>query len=427
MKSEHVHAICVGCAAVASAGALLLVIDPGRLVLELAASPFGWNRVIVIQVLATLPLAWFTAAILASLLPRVVAGGTTGAWIACGLALAAATVLWGASVGTALDGRSAGFAARLVVRSCWPLVLQIPWCVAGHAQAPIDSMRRMRGGSKTVLVLLALFLGVAAPATYLDRLMGRQTAEAAEMMRSSRIDRSVSTLTWLADIGSQRLVEFSDPSTATAARLSPVEARVLLSRTVARLANRIRSLENGPLNQDERMELASHFASIGQADKACEILEPVASESMRAAMLMAKCLQEDQHWEQSTEWLHTALSLAQEESPPDTVNEKVLVELQAEAYDLLAYNARELQNYERAEQYYHEALSRLPSKKGHFHAQLGKHYKLGGRSFKAAQHQRTAHEIAPDIYSAPDAVFLAAGLLVSVFVYVAVQEFVLSR
>lgn len=428
MKSEYVHAIAVGCAATSSAAALLLIFDAEeRLVLDLAASPFGWNRVTIVHVLAALPLAWLAAALLAPLLPRGIAGSTTGLWVACGLSLAAATILWGAAVGSVLDGRAAGFSTRLIVRTCWPFLLQVPWCLAAHAQAPTDGMQRMRGGSKTVLALLALFLAVGAPATYLDLLIRQRTVAVGEMIRDGRIDRAISALRWLADVGSSRPVDVSDPTTATAGRLSPQDALALLSRTVTRLADRIRRLENGPLNREQRLELARHFSSIGEHAKARAILEPVAAQNIQAAMLMARLLQEDQHWHQSSQWLNTALSLARKQSPPDQEKQKQLIEVQAEAYDLLAYNAREMQDYEGAEQYYREALEKLPSKKGHFHAQLGRHYKLGGRSLQAAQHQRTAHEIAPDIYTAPDAVYLAAALLVFVFLYVAIQEFVLTR
>src|SRR5205823_10067605 len=65
----------------------------------------------------------------------------------------------------------------------------------------------------------------------------------------------------------------------------------------------------------------------------------------------------------------------------------------------IAYNARETGQHAVAEAVYLRGLAEMPSAAAHFHFQLGRHYQLGGRSFRAAEHLRKAAALAPQTYA----------------------------
>ena len=137
---------------------------------------------------------------------------------------------------------------------------------------------------------------------------------------------------------------------------------------------------------------------------------------------MAELLQEEGNWRQSSGWFETALERAQSNPSQNADEAAASVALQSRSYDALAHNADKMKQFDAAEQYYLEALQTLPSQRAYFHHQLSRHYELAGRIIKSDEHRRASARLAADEDEPASTVLLLIGLVVTVVVYLLVQD-----
>src|SRR5262249_53912837 len=147
----------------------------------LALAPFGWHRLLVVQLLATLPLSLLLAYLLAR--SRLKQEAPLGAvlWTAVGVSLAWATYAAGSAAGVILTPADAGFFSRLVLRVAWCLLLELPWCLAGRWLAgPVTG--EWRTIPPRFAALLAVVGAVVLPGVYAHTLIAEQTREAESLL-----------------------------------------------------------------------------------------------------------------------------------------------------------------------------------------------------------------------------------------------------
>jgi hypothetical protein len=379
--------------------ALAAAAGPEHRSLGLAVAPFGWPRLLVVHLLATLPLSLLAAkkGSGAFFAPHDDAPPDTadaekaphpflawaGIWAALGAGLAWATVAAGAAVGEGLDREQADFSVRLAVRVLWCLGLQLPWCLLGQCL----SVRAWPGGPRRAEGVLALLLAVAPPAVYAIGLIEAQTKKAGELLQGLRLTRARAIVAGLCDLGSAAALAGTPP---------PVLRREIVQAIRASTAALEHPLPE-PASAEARVERARLLAVLDRLDEAARLLEPLADTDPAAALLRAAVLQDQRRWEESSRCYRRALVLLQEAPPSDPA----ALAGRVKAYDGLAFNARGRKAYREAEVAYHEALERLPAARAHFHFQLGRHHQLGGRPGPALHHLRTAARLDPGRFAEP--------------------------
>ncbi|MCH8042621.1 MAG: tetratricopeptide repeat protein [Planctomycetes bacterium] len=421
MKRRIPQSIALVAAAVVSMGALLWAADAGRQTIGLAVSPFGWQRLVVVHVLSSLLLSWAIATLASEAIPVLRSGWLVGMWIVAGAALAWLTLSSGAFIAHAMDADRFGYSVRLLVRVLWPVLLQLPWCLAGVAMA--GEMVRARGpASRAALATLALTAALVAPACYLSSLLSQQMPAVVEVVAKPRIFKAKISLRRLCDVGSTQALELVNLDTGQPVRLSPQQALDALDAKQALIADRIKQLRVSDPDTTSALELASLLAALERRAEARQLLEPIAEENPRAAVQLAQLFQEEGDWPQSSRWFETALERAQSNPPQDLGEAAASVELQSRSYDAMAYNAGKMKQFDDAERYYLEALEKLPSQRAYFHHQLSRHYELAGRIVKSDEQRRESARLDPDKDEPVSTVLLLIGLVVAVVVYLLVQD-----
>jgi tetratricopeptide (TPR) repeat protein len=360
-----------------------------REALGLVAAPFGWTRLLVVHLLATLPLSLVVAVGF-----RGRAGGATAAGVGAvlGTLLAGATVSEGASLAGWLDREQAGYYSRLAVRVLWCLGLQVPWCLFGLSLAP-PRAGRSSDLPRWAAAALAVVVAVAAPAVYTGgpgraspyggahSLIDVQSRKAEDLLARTRPARAHAIVEGLCDVGSPRPIADEAPEAlrnelrqalraATAASKVPLPARV---------------------SPAARVERAQGLAMLDRLDEAERLVRPLAADNAAAALLLAAIWQEQKRWEESSRSYRHALVLLGQD--PAAARARV------QAYDGLAFNARERKAYQEAEAVYGEALAQIPEARAHFHFELGRHHRSGGRPGKALHHLQTAAQLDPERYA----------------------------
>lgn len=342
----------------------------------LAVSPFGWPHLLVVHLLAALPLnllmAWAISGHGAERTRRVRALF----WAGLGIGLAWATVSAGHTLGPTLDKEQAGFFVRLVVRVLWCMGLQLPWCLFGSCLV----VGAPRLSARANGAVLAVVVAVALPAVYAVMVIDSQSQKAGELLPRMRLVQTRVLVAGLCDLGSTKEVAGFAP-----ARLRQELHRAIQSAT----AVAARPLPQ-PATTAARIERARALAVLGRAPEAATEIEPLCGTDPQATLLFASLLQDQKRYTESSRCYREALALL--EQIPGTLPARV------QAYDALAFNAREQKATHEAEAVYHEALERLPQAQAHFHFQLGRHHQLGGRPAKAIDHLRTAADLDPAQY-----------------------------
>jgi tetratricopeptide (TPR) repeat protein len=294
-----------------------------------------------------------------------------------GLGLAGATAALGGLAGDALDERQAGFAARLAVRVLWCLGLQVPWCALGSCLAGAPRQPTGTRGAAVVAGLVA----VALPAVYAVALGDAQAEKVEDWLQRLRLARARPLVAGLCDLGSGRPLLGKPP-------------RALRPELEAALRGYAAAVER-PLPEAAppaaRQARARTLAVLGRLDEAERLLAPLAETDAEAALLRAAVLQDQERWEESSATYRRGLDLLADAGPAAVAG-------RVRAYDGLAFNARGRKAYAEAEAAYAEALERLPEARAHFHFQLGRHYKEGGRPGKALEHLQTAASLDPAGY-----------------------------
>lgn len=364
--------------------ALTAAAEPEHEAFGLAVAPFGWPRLVVAHLLATLPLSVLAAVLVHRRLADRASPLALGVcWAVLGVGLAWMTLSAGFAVGVALEQCEAGFAGRLAGRALWCLVLQLPWCLLGQdlAGAAAGRVNRPLG----VPVVLALIVAVGLPAVYAETLIDTQSKKVEELLQGGRLKRALGLVEGLCDLGS------SGPLAGT----EPRKLRLELARAVQVAAATAAKPLPTSAPAGARLERARLLALVDRIQEAERELEPVADADPEAALLLAAVLQDQKRWEESSHSYRRALALL--EGAP--VSDPAAVAGRVRAYNGLAFNARERKAYGEAEAAYQEGLEKLPERaRAPIHFQLGRHYQHSGRPAKALEHLRTAARLDPAGY-----------------------------
>ena len=397
--------------AVATA-ALVLAAGPERRALGVAASPFGWERVIVTHALATLPLAWTLAVALCARAPALRARWTAAAWIAAGAGLACVTVFGGGFVAHALEVFHAGYAGRMAVRVAWCLLLELPWCLAGLAigrrtdgTGSLLTRRPALAGKQPVAtrpittfvnwLAWSLVVAVVIPASFVNTLVGRQTEQVRSDWQTLRIDRASRIVRQLRELGSTRSLGVSSQADKHERQVLPEAADAMLAKDVEFLNGQIEALRAAEPSDPNCLALGQCYASLGRLAEATAVLEPVARRRTEAAVKLGRICQQEGRWRESSRWYAQAIELARAERPGESPDAETSIAVQTAAYEALARNARALKEDDAVEAYYREAIARLPSRAAGFHARLAVHFDLVGRPAAAIAEQREAARLRP--------------------------------
>lgn len=332
-------------------------------------SPFAAPRLAVVHLLASVPLAIGLALFLTPILHQNGLRFAVPSAVV-GVVVAVVTFAVGPMIGSALDRAGAGFVERLLVRTTWALILELPWCLAACGYAGRFAARPSRLG-----LALAALAALAPPALFADRLADQWTRQAADALAELRLDDARRLLSGLTSLGSTVQVAGHSPS----AQLAKVDEHWrALEKAVAR-----------PLPDSAspaaRVERARLLGVLGRLDDAAALTEPLQDADANAAQLLAVVRQKQKRYEESSVLYRKALAALGE--GPEAIANRV------QGYDGLAFNARAMQRPGDAEAAYREAMTRLPAAAAYFHFQRGRHYQLAGRPVNALEHLQQAAKL----------------------------------
>ena len=410
-------------AALISIASLLFVVDVERWSMGMTTAPFGWQRLTLVHCLASLPVAWLISEWLARLVPRSKSHLFSACFGIVGIGIASWTVVSGGTVGQFLDANGLTSIPRLIVRTLWPVILQIPVCLSVLLLSGNRVDVRESKWTTTALCVLVLSISIVVPATYLIPFSDQQAKIADDLMAKQRTVNAVRVLQRLADVGVDRSFRFIDTRTKQNVEMSTGEALAVQRKEIERRIARISQLQATEKTLADHLELADHLSALDLTAEATDVLKPIASNDIRAAMEFGKLLQVEEKWQESSRWFQRAL----EQMPTMSLEAEEAAKTQSQIFAALARNARELKQYDEVEKIYLDALEIVPSRSAFFHAQLARHYEDGGRKLKAREHEIRAFEIAPSEHQLPPStLFLWAVLPAAVVVYLLIQDLVLN-
>ena len=206
-SSEHVPArpsaavwVGVTLAALVSTVALAAAAGHDRRSVGLATSPFGWNRLIVMHTLASLPLAWWCARTLADWIPDLKQRWLTAVWCVIGLIVVWLTIVAGVMAGSMLESSQAGYAFRLMWRVAWCLALQVPWCMVGLAAVRGVTPRPVFSAQN--LLALGLLTALGVPLSFMPVFLDQQTVLAQGQWQQAKLSDAWLLVQRLCDVGS---------------------------------------------------------------------------------------------------------------------------------------------------------------------------------------------------------------------------------
>ncbi|MGF1580379.1 MAG: tetratricopeptide repeat protein [Gemmataceae bacterium] len=335
---------------------------------------FGWPRVLLTHVLATLPLSLqVSLALRKGYVPQrswrsVAMIVFVGVFFVVGFRVA------GESMGAFVDPEGRSYFVRLLLRTACCLGLQVPWCLLGlvfvrgsanHSQSEFPSWAAWT---------LAIAVGVVLPGVYTFSVIRSETGRLQQLPR------------WFAKRVLQRVQELGSNPVIQGTR-----ARDILDKLTWEL-NDYEKVVARPVapeaTVEQRLERGNQLVALGRYTQAESLLKKLSSDNSRANLLLGSLYQAQKNWDASSGAYRKALSLF--DSTSGKVKEQVI------AYNGLAFNFRELGKYAKAANVYHEAMEQLPSAKALFHFQLGRHYESTGQLRKAARHFEQAAKLAPD-------------------------------
>ncbi|MFC1759315.1 hypothetical protein ACFL2H_11205 [Planctomycetota bacterium] len=406
-----------------SIASLLFVVDVERLSIDVTTSPFGWQRLTLVHCLACLPMTWLVSEWLAKLVPESKSRIVSALCGVIGIGVVSWTVINGGVIGRTLDANGLAFMPRLLARTVWPLSLQITTYSAVALLSERRAGLQYSKSTATALAGLVLFIAVVVPVTYLIPFADQQRVLADNAMTTQRTALAVRTLQRLEDVGVAKTFLFIDTRTKQKVEMTTREALAVQRKEVERRLARISQLQVTDDSLAGRLELAEHMAALELSTEAIEVLEPIASQDVRAAIEFGKLLQTEGRWEESSRSFQNAL----EQIPETAMDDEQSVAAQSQIFSALASNARELQQYDQAEQIYLQALEILPSRRALFHSQLARFYEDGGRKLKAREHMKQASEMSPEEHLEPaNTLFLWSLLPIAVVLYLLLQDFVFT-
>lgn len=390
---------------VATLSILILIASAGsnRRSEGLATSPFGWNRLIVIHAACVLPLSWCVARAITERQSTTGGRGTIVAWGMAGILVALVSLVAGTVPGRLLNSPESHTVSRFIVRLIWPLALQVPWLVLG--QYLVRDSRQPAYFSLRNLAWFAVMTAVGVPLSFQIVFTEQQTTLAKNAWQQGKIADARQAAQRLVDLGSR--VSFGErPSGVQANRtvqVTPYQALDDLSRAFAYVEREIERLENQHLAEAERIQLADLQLALNRPRDAEATLSSTAPITAQVAVKLAQLCQLEGRVDEGRQWAKEALRLVSKvESGAAEGSDRV----QLAAYDLLVVWSGEESKFDDAEQYLHEALSRLPQQQAAIHHRLGNHYEFIGDLARAREHQLLATQLAPEQFSPPDPIWL---------------------
>lgn len=399
----------------ASVGALTLADVPAQRQLGLRLSPFATDSVIIIHALATLPLSLLIARNWAWLVPQIVL-------FAVGVGGIALTIAGGAAAGPYLDEHTTGFVKRALLRTAWCISLQLPWCMLACRQltAVPSSISANDQRFEGWPIILAATIACAMPTLYVVHLTDRQAAQLSELRERMQLARALPIAESICQLGRQRAEKAPMPSGPELPDSTDFQTiRDDLRRQVRKLEDEV----NLPIPTDASthvfVQRARALAQLDRLNESMAILRRISNENVEAMLLLATVLQDLERWLESDEWYQRALARRLQLLKADArqligatavtsggpmslwARNLVVADLKRaiddciEAYDGLAFNARNRRDFAEGERWYRQAIEKLPAAKAHFHFQLGRHFEVAGRPAAAVEQFREAARLDP--------------------------------
>ncbi len=380
--SALIRAAGYGAALIVTWGALTLPVNDSTL--SASAALFGFQRVLVAHLLASMPLSVFAARFM---IDRSAPRRPLGTAIACSLVGLAAAVCVSFFIPTiaAVTHNDVGFAGRVLSRAGLCLLLELPWCAASEmlACAAAGNKSSAAGSRRIWEYIGAGLIATALPAVYTCDVGRREAARATQMIERQQIAYAKPIAAALVAAGCP----------ASISGMPPRQAARELSDTIAAIEERLQATDKTKNNPQELIERAAMMAALGRTSEAAALVEAPAADRPDAALLLAAILQEQQQWDASSHWYATAAKqLRSAPATPQTAAGLV------RAINGRAFNAREQGNYTAAADLYQQGITELPEAAAYFHFQLGRHHKLGGRPTTAAEHLSEAARLEPQKY-----------------------------
>jgi tetratricopeptide (TPR) repeat protein len=394
-----------------SAGALILAAEPDRMPWGVAASPFGWNRVVVVYSIATAMLSWGLTRLLV-LSPTVRRYAQLKViWIVLGIGIAVYTILMGPVVANYLSSLQIDSVGRTAVRIAWCLALQIPWFLlvvnmSASAQHPSRFLLSLKH-----LLAIGILTAVAVPASFLAVFLEEQTLAAERLWQELKVGQAIQTVQRLHDVGSTRAVivqHTGDTQQTLTSQMLPAEALEHLRLSIIYFAERAATLEKLVAEDDAfapRHELVSCYNALDRTDAAITVLETMSDVDAHAALRLARMLAPLDRPDDCRAAAEQVLRLARQVDGDKRRKDHDIEQQCYAAYDILVVLAGERGDFAEAERLLREAHRELPTQRAAIDAFLARHFEFLGDYAQAAMHQRLAAEAAPDRYARPDAIW----------------------
>lgn len=356
-------------AAVVPLAALWFAAPAERASHGLAAKPFGWPSLLVVQCVAVLPLAAVVAGRVnvRSVLVPVVAGV---------LSAAGGFVLTG-PLGDALDSFPADFTVRCLVRPLFCLLLAVPWAVAARVGSPPARWSWVRAA----VGLAAAFI---LPGVWAERLAREATDAAVDELTARRATRAARLVDGACDLDPFRTERIKGPKHL-------IEFRGELAQRQKRLTELLAARSPDTLPPNDRLQYANDLLSLDRLGEAEAVLRELVRTLPPANLPLARVLHLQGRYAESDaavrELLAAGLPLV---STKPSIRKACL-----DGYDLLAENATKRGSHADREAALKEGLDRVPAEAAYFHFQLGRHYKLTGRPLDAVRELNEAARLDP--------------------------------
>ena len=347
--------------------------------LGLTCAPFGWQVVMIVHLVASLPIGLVTSAALVRSSRRQGRWAASVAWALVGLAGISAIVLLGEHVATAFEWSRSGLLARGIARSIFAYLLVLPWLIVAVRWDGPD----VQIPNSWAAVLVGTTLAVLPPLVYEDRIVESRAIELADHVGTGRLLKARSALVGLRDLGGRR----------PGGVMSPAEALRGLEATLSRAALAAARELPATATPEARMERAFLLIQLDRLDEAESILLPLSETMPDATLLLAAVYRDRSRWSDSERAYRRALAW----SLPGAARDRGSLDRSATAYEGLAEAARSGGRPEDAERAYQEARRRLPARAGYFAFQLGRHYLSGGRPADGIAQLRQAVHLDPTL------------------------------
>lgn len=342
--------------------------------------PFVWMETAVVQIVCTLPLAFWASSTAAPhvrgpALAIVLAALIGGGWLLMASGAAPANPLTGGRVTLAVWR----LAAVLSLETALLLVIAT---VAQRSRRHTGP----RSSQSSLLPVWSLCVAVAAPALFVEAHIERDARRLVELVEQSRLGPAAELAHTLHLLDPQRPID-GYPLAAVADQLQ---------RHVTELQQRV----SQPLARDaapvERLSRARDLAALGRDDEALATLSALQDGPLAAeAFNLSGVLYEDQQrWEAGLAAYQQARDLAGQHSDPDEEQR-----LLAEAARGIAYCERKQGHNRNAETAYLELLALSPTAETHF--LLAQFYEDTQQTGRAREHADRAAALAPARFAEP--------------------------